>query len=443
MTEPLLDSKGIPKDDLIAKMKEIASGDADWRSGKTWSLVYFAGDEVLEVLREAYATFISCNGLSPFAFPSLRQFEHEVVSMAVELMNGGETGCGTMTSGGTESICMAIKAARDQGKAERGITEPEMVLPITVHPAFEKAAHYFGVKAVHIPIDDVTCRADVKAAEAAITENTVLMAGSAPAYPHGVVDPITELAGIAKSRGINFHVDACLGGYLLPFVKDLGYDVPPWDFSVEGVTSISADLHKYGYAARGASTVLYRSPEYRKYQYFCYTDWPGGLYGSPSFAGSRPGGAIAAAWAVMKHLGRDGYTRLAKIIMDTSKALIDGIDAIEGLRVMAKPDMGVFAFTADGLDLYAIGEGMKAKGWELDPQQKPPALHLMVTPAHAAIVDDFLADLREVTETVRASGESAGGPVAALYGMAASMPEKGPVEDMIIELMQQLLPPRG
>ena len=436
-----LPEKGKPHEELLTEMRALQGGDADWRNGKIFSLVYFAGDDVAELLKETYAAFIYTNGLSVSAFPSLRKFESEVLAMTADLLGGSEA-VGNMTSGGTESILMAIKTARDWARAQRPqVREPEMVLPVTAHPAFEKAAHYFDVKPVHIPVGD-DFRADVEAVRAALTDDTILIVGSAPCYPYGTVDPIPELAALAQERGICCHVDACVGGFLLPFLPRLGYKLPPWDFSVPGVTSISADLHKYGYTARGSSTVMYRSKELRRYQFFSYADWPGGLYGSPTMAGSRPGGAIAAAWAVMSYLGEDGYTRLARTVMETARELMDGVNAVPGLQVMAKPDASVFSFTSDSVDIYAVGDAMDARGWHLDRQQMPPKLHLVVTLAHQGIAPQFLADLEESTRSVASEGPTPGGS-AAMYGALGTMPDRGSVERVIRDFLDSSTEPRG
>jgi glutamate/tyrosine decarboxylase-like PLP-dependent enzyme len=428
-----LPEKGKPHEELLTEMRALQGGDADWRNGKIFSLVYFAGDDVAELLKETYAAFIYTNGLSVSAFPSLRKFESEVLAMTADLLGSSEA-VGNMTSGGTESILMAIKTARDWARAQRPqVREPEMVLPVTAHPAFEKAAHYFDVKPVHIPVGD-DFRADVEAARAALTDDTILIVGSAPCYPYGAVDPIPELAALAQERGICCHVDACVGGFLLPFLPRLGYKLPPWDFSVPGVTSISADLHKYGYTARGSSTVMYRSKELRRHQFFSYADWPGGLYGSPTMAGSRPGGAIAAAWAVMNYLGEDGYTRLARTVMETARELMDGVNAVPGLQVMGAPHASVFSFTSDSVDIYAVGDAMDARGWHLDRQQMPPKLHLVVTLAHQGIAPQFLADLEESTGSVASEGPAPGGS-AAMYGALGSMPDRGSVDRVIRDFL--------
>ncbi|HEX5750600.1 MAG TPA: aspartate aminotransferase family protein [Archangium sp.] len=432
---PRLDSQGLSHHDVLARMREMRTEDARWQEGKTWSLVYNAGEDIRRVAAEAYTEFMSENGLSPLAFPSLRRFEAEVLAIAAELFHG-PTAAGTMTSGGTESILMAIKTARDFARSERGITEPEMVLPASVHPAFQKAAHYFGVKPINVPVGP-DFRADVAAMRAAVGPRTVLVVGSAPSYPHGVMDPISELAAMAREKGVLFHVDACLGGFLLPFARRLGHDIPDFDFAVPGVTSLSADLHKYGYAAKGASLVLYRTPELRRHQFFTYAGWSGGIYASPSMAGTRPGGAIAAAWAILKYLGEEGYLRLARTVLDTSKALREGITAIPGLELLGRPSLSIFAFSSDTLDIYALGDAMEARGWKLDRQMMPPALHLMVTPAHATVVQPFLDDLRTCAASL-ASGEPAPDGSAAMYGMLGTLPDPKDAEGFILQFMDGL-----
>ncbi len=283
-----LPPKKTSAENVLATMRQARAHDAKWRAGKTWSLVYHASDDVTELLKEAYTMFFSENGLNPTAFPSLKKFEAEVVAMTANLLGGDEKTVGNMTSGGTESLLMAVKTARDWGRATKNITAPEMILPASAHPAFEKAAHYFSVRAIHIPVGP-DFRAGVAAARDAITPNTVLMVGSAPSYPQGVIDPIVDLARVAQEHDILFHTDACVGGFMLPFVRQLGYDVPDFDFSVPGVTSLSVDLHKYAYAAKGASVILYRDGPLRRHQFFVHADWAGGIYASPTMAGTKPG----------------------------------------------------------------------------------------------------------------------------------------------------------
>ena len=427
--------RGDSKDQLMSRLREAISRDADWRGGRIWSLVYFAGDDVAEVLKEAYTTAFYTNGLGPGAFKSLRKFESEVIAMTADLLSYTEA-AGNMTSGGTESILMAVKSARDWGRAEKGITRPRIVIPLTAHPAFDKAAQYLCVEVVHTPLRD-DLRADVAAIGEAITENTVLVAGSAPCYPFGVIDPIPEIAALARERGICCHVDACLGAYLLPFVERLGHAVSPWDFRVEGVTSISADLHKYGFSARGASVILYRHPELRRHQFFATSDWPGGLYGSPTLAGSRPGGAIAAAWAVLNYLGVDGYTRLADVIMETTAALIDGVNGIPALKVLGRPDMSVFALGSDTIDVYAVADTLDEAGWHPDRQQLPPSLHCMVTPAHEDIVKPFLSDLKRAVKFVETNAPAPAGR-AATYGMLDKMLDRAAVRDVVLDSVERM-----
>ncbi|HEY8153327.1 MAG TPA: aspartate aminotransferase family protein [Myxococcota bacterium] len=398
--------KGIPKDELLARMRERKRADADWRGGRTFSLVYPAGEDVDELLREAAELYLFENALNPFRFPSLRQMEDEVVRLAADLLHAGPEAGGAMTSGGTESILMAVKTARERGRAERGVTRPEMVVPFSAHPAFAKAAHYLGLELRQVPLRP-DFRADVAAAEKLIGDDTVLVVGSAPNYPFGVIDPIPELAALAAARGVAFHTDACLGGFLLPFLEALGEPIPPFDFRVPGVSTLSADVHKYGYCIKGASTILHRDGKHvNQHQLFLWDRWPGGTYGSFAMAGARPSAPIAAAWAVLHFLGREGYLRLAREVRDTTRKLRSGIDATPGLRVIGDPAMSVLAFGSDMLDVFAVGDRMDQKGWHLDRQKGPDALHLMVSPMHARIADAFLADLREAA---KAPGRSKGG----------------------------------
>jgi glutamate/tyrosine decarboxylase-like PLP-dependent enzyme len=393
-----LPKQGIGRDALFEDMRKRKEQDADWHGGRTFSLIYPVSDEVDGILAEANKLYMFENALNPFRFPSLRQMEVDVVSMTAGLLNGPEDADGCMTSGGTESILMAVMAARNRAREERGVTEPEMLAPATAHPAFAKAAKYLGLSHRQIPIGE-DLRADVKAAESMISEKTALVVGSAPNYPFGTVDPIPELAGLAAERGISFHTDSCLGGFLLPFLERLGHPVPPFDFRVPGVTTMSADVHKYGYCTKGASVVVHRDGTHLKqYQLFVYTDWPGGFYGSFSMAGARPAAPIAAAWAIMRYLGEDGYLRLAEDLLATTKKIRSAIDETEGLRVIGDPVMSVFSFTSDELEIGAICDVMDDRGWNLDRQTPPDALHMMLSPKHGSVADRFIEDLREAVE---------------------------------------------
>ena len=399
-----LPKTGTPHEKLIAAMRERKSADADWRGGKTWSLIYPAGEDVDAVLYDANNLYLYENALNPFRFPSLADMEKEVVAMTARLLNAPNDASGSMTSGGTESILQAVRVARDRAKAERGVTEPTLVIPYSAHPAFAKAAKYFQLELIHVPLAD-DLRADVRAAESLIDDRTALVVGSAPNYPHGMVDPIPELASLAASRGIPFHTDACVGGFLLPFMERAGYDVPPFDFRVDGVSTMSADVHKYGFATKGASVVLHRDGSHvLNYQAFFYEDWPGGMYGSLALAGARPASPIAAAWAVMNFLGEEGYVRLAKQTIETARRLRQGFEDA-GLVTIGDPVASVMAFGSgrDDLDVMAVGDVMDDRGWHLDCQHGPDALHMMVSPSHAAIVDEFLNDLRDAVATAGTS----------------------------------------
>lgn len=391
--------------EISQSLSALRHNDADWRGGRTGAYVFWASDEILRVAQDAYLTFFSENGLSPKAFPSLYKLEREVLEITAHLLRG-ETAVGSMTSGGTESIMVAVKTARDKARHERGIQQAEMVLPRSAHPAFDKAAHYLGIKAIRTPLkSDFT--ADVSAIAEAITDKTVLVVGSAPQYPHGVIDPIPEIAAAAKVHDVPVHVDACVGGFFLPFLRKLNPDITDFDFSVPGVTSISADLHKFGFTAKGASTVLYRDNEFFKYQGFSFTDWPIGQYSSPTIAGTRPGGAIAAAWAVLNFLGEEGYLELNKKIMAITHAFFRGINAIPELQVWGNPVMGCFGYGSSSIDMSAVANGMTDLDWLINRQTDPPGIHMFVTPVHESVVDEYISDLETVVERVR-TGETKG-----------------------------------
>lgn len=478
-----LPTRGLPEDEILASMRSAAEQDVRWRDGRVFSLVFDPGDDLVRFAKEAYVSFFSENGLNPTAFPSLRRFEIEVVSMVASLLGGDAEVVGNMTSGGTESILMAVKAARERGREKNPRSNrPEMVLPVSAHPAFDKAAHYFGVQAVHVPTGK-DYRADVKAMKKAINRHTILVVGSAPSYPHGVVDPIGELAEIAQQKDIPFHVDACVGGMVLPFVRTLGYPMPHFDFAVPGVTSISVDLHKYGYAAKGASVILYRNAALRRYQYFAYTDWPGGIYVSPTMTGTRPGGAIAASWAILHRLGYEGYQDIAREVMGATRRIRAGVERIDGVHVIGDPHASILAIASDAVDIYEVGDRLTEKGWHLDRQQFPPSLHLTVNRAHVKSAGVFLEDLRDavrasrkepidrwigrsklamtsavvrvlparvVTKITESASErfGIGGAElpkrsAAMYGMMANLPNRGDLHTLVIDALDRMTrPPR-
>lgn len=396
-----LPKSGLPADEILAQLDALKQRDIDWKHGRAFTLAYYAGEDVYAVAIDAYTRFLSTNALNVTAFPSLRKMQAEVVGMMADLLNGGSEAAGFMTTGGTESILLAVKAARSRGRT-RGITAPEMVLPTSAHAAFEKAAYYFGVQSVRVPVRD-DYRADPAAMEQAITPNTVLLVASAPQYPQGVIDPVTEIAALAAARDVNCHVDACMGGVTLPFLEKLGHPIPPFDFRVPGVTSMSVDLHKYGYTAKGASVILHRNKELRQHQTFTTDNWLGGLYGSSGVMGTKGGGPIAAAWAVMNYLGEDGYLRVTQAARGATEALRAGLRTIPGVRVLVEPEATLLTFTMDDADTFAVGDALYRRGWMVDQQKPPPSLHCTVNAVHVPVIPEFLTALRASVDEVRAA----------------------------------------
>ena len=408
--------RGRSPGELLAAIDTMADGDIDWRGGRAFSLVYNVDDEEHEaLLADVARRFLHENALNPFKYPSLLQMELDLVAMACGLF-GTVPDAGALTSGGTESIFLAVQVARDHARAERGIAEPRLLTPATAHPAFAKAAKYLDVEHVRVPVA-ADGRADVAGIGDAMDDRTGLVVGSAPCYPFGVIDPIEELAALAQERGVLFHTDACLGGWLLPWWERLGETVPSWDFRVPGVTSLSADIHKYGYSFKGASVVAYRSRDLLRYQHFWYDDWPGGLYASGTTAGTRSAPPIAGAWAAVNHLGVDGYMRLASVVRDTSRTIREGIASIPGI-VASGDHLPIMELRAAGsaVDMGGVGDVMDSRSWNLDRQQG--GLHLMLSPYHARVADAFLADLAD------AVANHAGSSSAATYGgIAGSDPD--------------------
>ncbi|MFH8727652.1 pyridoxal phosphate-dependent decarboxylase family protein [Streptomyces termitum] len=400
--------------EVLAELGALRAADAPTRGGRTFAYVYDAGlDGLDELASAAYTAFATVNGLDPTVFPSVARLENEVVG-AVAALLGAPGAQGTFTSGGTESILLAVKTARDHARAERGVTAPQLVIPSTAHAAFHKAAHYLGLEAVVVPVDPVSFRADAAETAAAVTDRTVLVVASAPSYAHGVIDPVAEIAAAAAARGVLCHVDACIGGWLLPHLRRAGRKVEPFDLSVPGVTSLSVDLHKYGYADKGASVVLYRDAELRRHQYFAHAGWPGYPVVNPTVQGTKSGGLLAQAWAVLRYVGEDGYTALARRVADASDRLLAGLRGLGGVRVLGEPAAGLVAFTvlaegegaADTGLLLHLADEMRIRGWYLQPQLSfdglPANLHLTLTPATVDRVDALLADLGDALEAARA-----------------------------------------
>lgn len=423
---------GRTRADILHEMESMrAQEEAQWKDGFVSGAVYNGDAEHIEFLNQVYAIHSQSNPLHADVWPSATKFEAEIVAMTADMLgSAGQDVCGTVSSGGTESIMLAMKTYRDRAREKKGNTRPEMIAPVTAHAAFDKSSQYFNIKMVHIPVD-ANFRADVNAARKAITRNTVVIVGSAPSFPHGMVDPIKELSELARERGIGFHTDACLGGYVLPWAEKLGYSVPPFDFRLPGVTSMSVDTHKYGYAAKGTSVVLYRGQELRHYQYYTATDWPGGLYFSPTFAGSRPGALSAACWAAITSIGVEGYLAATKKILETSNAIKQGIRGIPELHVLGDP-LFVIAFASDSLDIYKVLDAMTHKGWSLNGLHKPSCMHLCVTLRHTqpGVAARFLQDLKAAVAFVKDHPEEKGS-MAPVYGMASTMPMRGVVSDML------------
>ncbi|OPX41076.1 MAG: aspartate aminotransferase family protein [Deltaproteobacteria bacterium] len=432
--------KGIEREDILKEMETLKEQEESrWKDGFASGAVYHGDEEHIRFLNQVYALNSQTNPLHSDIWPSISKYEGEIVSMTAGMLGGGKGNgpgdpekqvCGVVSSGGTESILLAMKTYRDWARDKKRITRPEMIVPVTAHAAFDKASQYFKIRIKHIPVDE-NYRADVSAAREAITRNTIVMVGSAPSFPHGMVDPIEELSELARERSIGFHTDACLGGFVLPWAERLGYDVPPFDFRLPGVTSISADTHKYGYAAKGTSVILYRDLNLRRYQYFKATDWPGGLYFSATFAGSRPGALSAACWAALLSVGQEGYLEATRKILETGEKIKKTIRDIEDLFVLGDP-LWVIAFGSKTLDIYRVMDYMAGKNWSLNGLHKPSCVHLCITLRHTrpGVAERFINDLRSAVAFVKEHPEEEGG-MAPVYGLAATIPVRSIVGDLL------------
>ncbi|KAI5307348.1 hypothetical protein KEM56_006575 [Ascosphaera pollenicola] len=445
-----LPAVGWSADTVEAELDKLAGMDhTKWEDGRVSGAVYHGGNDLLKVQLQAYGQFAVANPLHPDVFPGVRKMEAEIVAMVLSLFNAPEGAAGATTSGGTESILMACLSARQKGRIERGITEPEMIVPDTAHAAFDKAGHYFGIKLHTVPIPPPDYKVDVAAVARLINPNTVLLVGSAPNFPHGMVDDIPALSKLAVKYQIPLHVDCCLGSFVIAFLKKSGFPSPyeeqgGFDFRQPGVTSISCDTHKYGFAPKGNSTVLYRNRKLRGYQYFILPHWTGGVYASPSIAGSRPGALIAGCWAGLMNIGENGYIETCKLIINAArrfeKALQKDPLLADNLEVIGKPQVSVVAFKNKHkfLDIYDISDAMTQKGWHLNAMQDPAAIHVAFTIPTAKAVDQLIIDLAEVVaeECEKAEQKIASpgfsqeeedkkkGDASALYGVAGSIPNK-------------------
>jgi len=405
----ILPEKGFSKQEIFAQLKQKQQQDFDWRTGRIFCSVYLAGKEIEEIAKEAYSMFLTENPVDPTLFPSLRDMETEVVAMCSEVLQGGENAVGTLTTGGTESILLAVKTAKNRAKALNPTqTEFELIIPYSIHSAFFKACDYFEVTPIVIPLTP-DFKADAKAAENAISKNTILIAASAPSYVFGVVDPIKEIGVIALNNNLLFHIDACIGGVVLGFNRLAGLEnVPEFDFSVPGVTSISMDLHKYGYTAKGCSVLMHKDKTYRKHQYYACSEWTGYTLVNPTILSTKTGGPIAAAWAVMNFLGKEGYCDISRKTMNTTHRFIEGINAIDGLQVVGNPKVSLFSFTTTKGNPYDLFDELNEKRWfvqfQLSNEYCPANLHLTVSKIHETLVDEFLIDLKACHEKVQKKG---------------------------------------
>ncbi|KAH8587583.1 pyridoxal phosphate-dependent transferase [Bisporella sp. PMI_857] len=449
-----LPKEGWSEDAVRQELETLATMDhTRWEDGFVSGAVYHGGDELMKLQTEAFGKFTVANPIHPDVFPGVRKMEAEIVAMVLAMFNAPTGAAGVTTSGGTESILMACLSARNKARAERGVTEPEMILPDTAHTAFRKAGEYFGIKIhlVHCPAPSY--QVHIPSVSRLINSNTVLLVGSAPNFPHGIIDDISLLSKLAVKRKIPLHVDCCLGSFLVPFLERAGFETELFDFRLKGVTSISCDTHKYGFAPKGNSTVLYRTASLRTFQYFISPDWSGGVYASPSIAGSRPGALIAGCWASLMRVGEAGYISACHEIVGATKRIIEAIQVNPGLssdlEIIGNPLVSVVAFSAKNLDVYDIADAMSAKGWHLNSLQSPPAIHVAVTLPIAKVWEKLVADLEAVVEGEKekervrvvegkgAKGKSVGDS-AALYGVAGSLPNKSVVVDLAAGFLDTL-----
>lgn len=444
----VLPEKGRDKETILQELSMMATEEnAAWETGKVSGTFYHAGREHREFLNKAFSFFSHVNTLQFDLCPSMFKMESEVISMTARMLHGDavkevkpeDEVCGTMTSGGSESILMAIKTYRDWARAEKGIDTPEIIMPHTAHPAFDKAGAYFGIKMVHIPVKAPDYRVDPELVRSHITPNTIALIGSAGNYPYGLIDPVEKLSEIALEHQIGLHVDGCLGGFILPWFEKLGRNIPIFDFRLPGVTSISADTHKFGFALKGTSVVLYRNNQLRRHQYFNVPDWPGGLYASPTAAGSRSGGLTAATWASMMYLGEEGYLKCAKSLMAVADGMISGVRSIPELILIGEPTF-VVSFRSETVDIFHVNDFMKTRGWRFNCLQLPPAMHFCVTLPQTLVpglAEQFTSDLQEGVAYAK-SKEGTPAESTALYGVAGNVEGNQVVTEMMYGIFDYL-----
>jgi sphinganine-1-phosphate aldolase len=401
-----LPDNGRSKASILAEMREMKTKDADWQHGRVPLYVFKATDELYEMGRDAFFEFFTENALgAKRAFPSVNRMQDEVVGMALSLFNAPETAQGFMTTGGTESIIQAVQAARDWSRKQRKAPahRGNIVAAESAHPAFDKAAKLMDLVVRRAPVA-ADYRADVAALDAQIDDDTIMLVGSAPCFPYGVIDPIVEIGKLAERRGIWLHVDACVGGYLAPFARMIGRDIPDFDFAVPAVASMSADLHKFGFCPKPASTVFYRTPDKAEFQHFDFDKWPNGRFMTSTIVGTRPAGGVAAAWASFQFLGIEGYKQIARDLMAFIDAYKAGIAEIPGLKIHGKPHLSIVAYGSDEFDIFRVAETMAAKGWLPGLVQKPKGIHRMMSMIHAPSLAEYLAEVRAAVGIVRQAG---------------------------------------
>ncbi|MBS3733171.1 MAG: aminotransferase class V-fold PLP-dependent enzyme [Desulfobacterales bacterium] len=397
---------GISGSEIFERLDACKKDDVDWASGRVFGYVFDPGAEILDFAKQVYNRFLTENALDFTVYPSLLRLENDLVAIMRTHLRGGDQVVGNFTSGGTESILLAVKAARDYYRRHRPeIENPEMILPSTAHAAFHKAAHYFGIRARTVSVNPGTFQADAKEIEKHITGNTIFMAGSAPTYTQGVIDPIAELSELARKNKIWFHTDACMGGFLLPYFRRLGCSVPDFDFSLPGVNSLSVDLHKYAYAPKGASVILYRDPGLRKFQMFAFSRWLGYTMINPTVQSTKSGGPLAAAWAVLHYVGDEKYLAFAEKKLEATRKIRQAIEAVPELYILGRPEMTLLSFSSDQVNIFHIIDEMRIRGWYIQPSfsydNTPANIHLSVNLSNAGQTEEFAADLADSVENAK------------------------------------------
>ncbi|XP_076241348.1 sphingosine-1-phosphate lyase [Calliopsis andreniformis] len=427
-----LPNNGLEPNEVLEKVKQcVQLGEYDWKNGKVSGAVYRVDTALLQLMGDIYGIASYTNPLHPDVFPGICKLEAEVVRIACNLFHGDENSCGTMTTGGTESILLACKAYRDYARHVKGIKYPDMVIPVTAHSAFDKAAQYLKIKVRLVPVNPHSYTVSIKDMKRAITRNTIMLVGSTPNFPYGTMDNIEAISELGVKYNIPVHVDACLGGFLLCFMPDAGFHAAPFDFKLPGVTSISADTHKYGYAPKGSSIILYRSKQYRHHQYTISTDWPGGIYGSPTVNGSRAGGIIASCWATLMYFGHFEYVVATKKIIETTKYITQRLRKMDGIFIFGTPATSVIALGSNDFHIYRLSEALNAKGWNLNTLQFPCGIHICVTYVHTqpGVADQFLDDVRTELDKILETPETIAEGKLAIYGMSQSIPDRSIVSD--------------